>query len=698
MNNQQLRYDPENLMWPTQWINIESPPFVPNINVDPRAARFLPVICGLLMKEIQDNAQPGRPMRVFMYNLYSDHNWQNENFARTVAGICDWFIMAMETGQYRTEQDCLLDIVPRMAELAAAAQLRDNPGLEAYIDANTHNATCQLINILDDQADRIQRYMNQQSGGNQWQRGGGGGQGGGWQDRQRDQWSNRRSTGGSSWEGSTQRQPTRPVEQFGSGGSNLFSGRKAGEGRWGRDGEDRSEGGTRFDRRREEPAASRSTDVEVSVATQADDGFGAGWRKREQHPAPKEKFPESPAGTVAVEQTGSTQKLNKGIVAEKVQEVIEILADEARGKLKWRPSIDQMYPLAYNPRTQLLYLRKDSSHANVIQVIKDRQEGSVDYEKHKIVRNFGPASRQISPEENQRKLEAMRASLEPKSLDDPTLDETTRELLKNRVVSESWIFETSQDLAWVIGSVGKQVDGAEGGLPDIYHRYAKICVPVVGSEDQSEMIRELAVCDSYEALKLKLLALGPTMNPELWQMCEQRATDAVNRVLAQRMSIDDIRIDSFIEDVSDLVPVIGKAYGRLFVDAFNVSAQETIARTFQTVNDDMKEEARLMTDNILGNYTGVDSDQLKFTYLTSNVTMTYLSCLAQELEIELDPKKAVLVTINTPFVRELLLDILTRVADGFEFERHFIRTADGRVLELTEGLLGQSTMLLRCIR
>jgi hypothetical protein len=692
MSNQQLPFDPENLMWPTQWLNIENPPFVPQINVDQRAANYLPVISGLLMQEIQNNAQPGRPLRVFMYNLYSNNGWANENFARTVAGICDWFIMAMETNQYRSEQDCLTDIVPKMAELAAATQLRDYPALEGYIDANMHNATVQLINNFDGIAHQIQSYMSRQQQGSQWGNRGQQQQGGGWQDRQRGDWQGRRQTGGgSNWEGSTQRQ-TKPLDTFGSGGSNLFSGRQAGGDRWGKSGSQAEEGSTRFDRRREEPAQSRSSDVEVSGGAKMDDGFNTGWRRKEQQPAAKPTH-------VEIEQTGSTPALNKGKLVEAVQEAVEVLADEAKAaKLVWKPSIDQPYPLAYNPRTQLLYLRKETSHAAVIQVVKDRQEGSVDYEKHKIVRSFGPGARKLSPEENQKKLEAMRQSLEPRSLDDPTLTEEARALLKNRVVSDAWIMETSQDLAWVVGLVGKEVDGIEGTLPDVYHRRAKICVPVVGLEDQSAMIRELGECDTYEALKLKLLALGSTMNPELWQLSELKMTEAVNRVLSQRMSIDDIRITSFIEDVTDVVPVIGKAYGRVFVDAFNVSAQETIAQTFQTVNDGMAEEIRLMTDNILANYTGEAPNKLKFTYLISNVTMTYLSCMAQELEIELDPKKAVLVTINTPFVRELLADILERVSDDFEFDRHFIRTADGRVLELTQGLLGSNSLLLRCVR
>lgn len=697
-NQQQLPFDPENLMWPTQWLNIENPPYVPQINVDQRAGNFLAIISGLLMQEIQNNAQPGRPLRVFMYNLYSNNSWNNENFARTVAGICDWFIMAMETNQYRSEQDCLTDIVPKMAELAAATQLRDYPALEGYIDANMHNATVGLINNFDGIAHQIQSYMSRQQQGNQWGNRGGGNQGGGnqgggsWADRQQGWNNNRRQTGGgSNWEGSTQRQSNKPLETFGTGGSNLFSGRQAGGDRWGKDGSRAEEGNTRFDRRREESPASRSSDVEVSTAAKLDDGFSNGWRRKEQGVTPKPT-------TVEMEQTGSTQALNKGKFTEAVQEAIEILADEAKGKLSWKPSLDQPYPLAYNPRTQLLYLRKDTSHAAVLQVVKDRQEGSVDYEKHKIVRSFGPGARKMSPEENQRKLEAMRASLEPRSLDDPTLSEEARALLKNRVVSESWIMETSQDLAWVVGLVGKEVDGVEGTLPDVYHRRAKICVPIVGLEDQSSLIREMAGCETYEALKLKLLALGPTMNPELWQLCELKMTDAVNRVLSQRMSIDDIRIQSFLEDVTDVVPVIGQAYGRVFIDAFNASAKEIITQTFQTVTDAMDEEIRFMTDNILASYEGEASAKLKFTYLISNVTMTYLSCMAQELEIELDPKKAVLVTINTPFVRELLSDILDRVADDFVFDRHFIRTADGRVLELTKGMLGSDSLLLRCVR
>jgi hypothetical protein len=698
-NQQQLPYDPENLMWQTGYINVENPPYVPNVNVDQRVGNFLPVICGLLMQEIQNNAQPGRPLRIFMYNKYADNNWANEHFARTAAGIADWFVMAMETGQYRNEVDCLSDIVPKMAELAAATQLREYPALEGYIDANMHNVTVQLINNLDGIAHQVQSYMARQQGGNQWQRGG---QGGGWADRQRDNWQNRggqRSTGSSmgGWEGNTQRQPARPAEAFGSGGTNLFSGRQAGGDRW-KAGSQAESGDTRFDRAHaERQTASRSTDVEASSGSKADDGFNAGWRtNKAAKTAPK-------SDTVEITQTGSTPALNKGTFTEKIEEPVEVLADKVMGDgMRWRPSLDQPYPLAYNPRTHLLYLRRESKNAAVIQVLKERKEGSVDYEKHKIVRTFGPAHRQISAEENQRRLENMRAALEPKSLDDPTLDEVARALLKNRVLDEAWIMETSQELAWVVGSVGQHVAATENGIPDIYHRRAKIATPVLGAEDQSAMIRELGACETFEALKLKMLALGPKMHPELFRLAESKMTDAVNRILVQRMSIDDIRIGSFLEDVTDLLPVIGSSYGRVFIDAFNSAALETIKATFQAFDDDetTREEVRLMTDNILASYEGDAIASLKFTYLVSNVTMTHLSCLAQELEVELDPKKAVLVTVNTPFMRELVEDIMHNVAvfEDVAFERHFIRTADGRILEITRGLLGADSLLLRCVR
>lgn len=688
-NQQQLPFDPQNLMWQPQHINIDNPPFVPNVGSDPRANQWLPAICGLLMTEIQECAQPGRPMRVFMYNLYANNGWRNENFARTVSAIADWFVMAMDQNQYRSEQDCLLDIVPKMAELAAAAQLRDYPELGSYIDANTHNATVDLINRLDGIANQIQGYMSGNRG-SQWGNRGGGNSGDSWMDRQRN-WSNQRSTGGADrWEGSSNRQPARGPEAFASGGSNLFSGRQAGGDRWGRDGKS-SDNDTRFDRAHRERAAARVVDLEETPVKATDEDFNAGWRNRSAKPAPAEK--------VEIEQTGSTAALNRGKYTEKVQEAVEVLADEAKASgLRWRPTIDQPHPLAFNPLTHLLYLRRETSHAPVIQVLKERKEGTVDYEKHKIVRNFGPSARKSTPEENQRRLENMRAALEPKNLDDPTLTEAARELLKNRVVDPKWIMETSQEMAWVMGIVGRQGIGTEGGMPDIYHRFAKICVPIVGDEDQSDLIKELATCDTYEALKLKLLGMGPKMNPELWQLIETKLTEAVNRILCQRLSIDDVRIGSFIEDVTDLLPVIAQQYGPNFVTAFNVSAKETIKAMFRTTSDELAENLRLLTDDILADYEGPGAAALKFTYLVSDVTMTYLTCLATELEIELDPKKASLVTVNTPFVRELVEDIMLRADDGFDCERHFIRTAEGRVLEVTRGLLDPDALLLRCVR
>lgn len=642
-------------------------PPIPAMNTNPAYQPVVGPMAVALVNAVQSNAQKNA-LRTFAFNLYARDGFCNEDFFRMVANAMDWLEMAVEQRQFQSVQHALSEIPSNYAEMAACAQLRNWPALTQVVDANTYQAAQRVIQYFDQLGNQIAQFkhMKQQMQYQQPGMGGGYPQGG---------FMPGAMQGGMPPQGNFVRATT-----LAPGGSSLFNAQPAPPA-FTPSGQQQTESFDRFSSHVTSVGEQQSKKSASRIETVRGDAM---YQQPQRDPA-------------------VTQTLSEVLgEPEKVSNDDFVLADES--KWIWKPSASQPYPFAYNPRTHLKYHRRNV-HGDIIEFIKERVRDTVDYEKHRLVQSFGPAARTIDPIQTQLRLQRMQDSLVQRDREDPTLSAEELALIDNRVFPERWITESTLEDAWVACSIGRWHDAVKGKLPDIYHRRARVATPVVSSRDESSLVAELSQQTTYSELRRKLLEMRDKASPELWYLCERRMTDAVNRVLNQQFSIDTITISSFVGDILDLPAVLEKRFGEAMVKQYRANEAQSIQNTFrvlQAIPGYSTDLAAAFNEVYLVRETEDDPEMEEegpsITYLATDVTMTFLSCVAQELEVELSSKHASLVTSETPFLRALVEDIMVNVKDDLPFDHHFIRTIDGHILELTRGLLGQDAYLLRIVR
>lgn len=671
-----LPYSTTQLEIQPSYIDQNTPPVVPQYATHQMAQPYIPLIAALAAMEVQNNATANRPLRIFCYNLMARNNWRNEEFLRLVTAIVDWLVVSMLRQEFQSPQAAIQTLVPRMVEMVACAQLRNFEPLGRMVDSGTFNRAQQLIQVFDGISSDIQRAMQPQQavvtnrGGGSWaseQMAAQGAAAGGWVVEG--------ARSGIGTDGT-------------SNNSSLFSGARANDPYSNRF-NDRNQpiAEDRYSRRNAELESRRKPE------TRRDDQWEPPVQFDERRSRRDLEQQESldPRGAVLETMSG----LARG--EKEVAKDLFILADESEAK--WRPFRRQPYALAYNPATHLLY-HKVLPTGEVVEVLQERIPGTVDYEKHRVSLSFGVSPRRYDEQSHAAKMERLLSAMQiPQSTELPELDGEEVSMVKNRVIDPAWVTECTQETCWIVGRLG-WVLAAEGkDLPGIYHRKAKVLEPFVSDKDERDTIKQLGAQEDYVSLRSLMLKLGDAMSPELWTWCERKMTEAVNRVLVQQLSIGHIRIKSFVADIGDLVQALRDNVGDLFADAFANNEARTIRNTFSVLDESLKEVEDVQTESFLTNYNVSEGQPPIFTYVNSNVTMTYLTLTSQELNVELNPKVGAMVMSNTPFLRELAVDIFKNVAAGEdEFDRHFVRTADGRIIELTVGLVSDDAYLARLIR
>jgi hypothetical protein len=630
-----------------QFMNFEpqySPAPYPNYNIEQPIQQIMPLLSTLAANEVQHNAQRSA-LRMFAFNFFGQNGFNNNNFAQLVCGLADFLAFNVAQGNVNNLVQAAQNLAPNYVALTTAALGRQYQGVLQMLDQTTYNHTVQLCNQYDQLAGAIQQFRRAGNSG-MMNPGGMGNMGGGNMGRG----SNMGGGGG-----------------MGDGGSGLtlFSNpNNTGSGSYqGGGGDMRSD---RF---------ARQADVNVTRVGE-----------------------DSPDTGVRIERGGRRMEAPvQTATPQQEAQPYEILADES--KMKWRPSQQQPYPLAYIPRTTLSY-HKVMPDGVVFQILKPREQGNMDYEKHCLVTSFGATLPTRDARAAAERLEKMQRSLQIRSEAEPLLDEASRALLKSRVYEDTVLFEPSFDSAWLVAMMGRiAARDDEGNLPDIYQRRTVVATPVFTKTNELDFIKELSTCTSYSQARIKMLDLQTRMSPELWYACETRLTEAVNRLLSLKMSIS-MNIDSFTEDVADVVGALRKSYGEIFAQAFEASVSELLLAEFDLLDMDMTETQAFLTENYTTNFLNDEkfaAEAPKLTYLSSTVTLTLLNCLATELETELSTKHGVMVGSSTPFLYELAQQIVHEVGAS-SASRHFIRTLDGRIIEVAEGLIGNGVYVMKIVR
>jgi hypothetical protein len=385
-----------------------------------------------------------------------------------------------------------------------------------------------------------------------------------------------------------------------------------------------------------------------------------------------------------------------------VHEPVRELASS--GKIKWKPSEEFPYLPAFNPETHDLYFIV-TEEGKVLPDVQEKEE--MDYDRHATGASvFGGIPKNLMLDKTTETLLRIKQGVEAISGETkpaPVAEGATPVPFRSVVDSDirvQWNLQT----AWLQGQFTRVARASELGHPEVYRIYAQIADPSVGAKDETDYVRNFHSSTSYSQLGDKLRSGANDLTPELWANLNNRMTAAVNRILRLNLGFPALSIDNFALDIEDLIEVMGKK-GNMIKKAFFERQAEVIFRAIQTLDTESGDDMR----TLLINPTDFAADDApKITWVSSYNTLTYLDARSHELGVELAAGQANQIDpALTPELFKLADELFKEISKvGIDktgpkgdklFDRHLLRTTDGRVLELTQGWLSDECYLLTLV-
>lgn len=657
----QLPVPADSLITPFLNINPQNPPFVPQLQVPPYMQTFVAYIAGCCAVEIQQTAQ-NNSMRCFMFNLNSQNNFMNQEFADTVAAACDYIQLQIMKRQHSDPGSAAAICVPRVIEMIAAANVYTYPGLQAYVPAQSSDAVNQLVQAFRQTGAEITQMKSAQA--MQAQQPAGFVQNNNFQQQPQHAPNNfvRQAPTGVSLTGQGQQAslyggaPAQGPAVRGPGGRVDRYASKAGQGME----EVSFEAGQPL----QQPAAIRQAHATHAKA-----------------PVAKEVAPVKTNNVPA--QYADHELLN-------VLQDGSFLIPAVDSEEIWRPNAAQPYLPAYNPSTHLLF-HQIFPDGTVGIVVKELTQAMMDWKQHNMGGVFGPAAKvqKMGAKDMDEVWADVKALNHADMISDVPPVEGVDEVVPVWIDTE-WKLSTSMEAAILNVRLAHQAACMKEGKDLLaFESYGSVLQITSDKEDHTAQLVRLGGVETYVGLAEKLKALKGDIPDSLWYLIDQTMTETINRVLRKNLSLG-IDIERFSDDIGQLFTYVEKK-GSVIFQAFQANQENTIRTALATIPEDQR---KMMDEQLLAGIEGIC-----LTYLTQETSFTVLDCMSHDLEVELQDGLAVAVLDSmVPEIYALVHGIFDR-ADNVEaeFARHLILTNDLKVIEVTRGHVGKDFYLMSVV-
>jgi hypothetical protein len=376
------------------------------------------------------------------------------------------------------------------------------------------------------------------------------------------------------------------------------------------------------------------------------------------------------------------------------QQTETVVAAEPRevpgSQMAWKPSAKYPYYFAHNPLKHELFYRINVD-GTIDTVLKEKELNVLDYERHKTSTVFGTVPRTLDLMTNRAKVLAQIENgikqintVEPiTEMPDDVPDGEQKPVTS--FIKKEWIAENSLTAAWFFLGTERLLHPDDKGSPDVYRIYAQISKPILSDKDETQVVQDLAKCNNFLELRDKLVILAPTISAELWGLANLKMTDTVNRIIKQNLSIPKLKITDFVADIEDLQGILERKYGASIHQGFMKFQKAHIATAFMTLDNGVADKVR---DDMFDGMQFPEGKRPALTFLTSNMSLTYVNFRSHELEVELaTDTSAALSRAVTPVLYQLVEGLYQQADKAGQFDRHLIKTADGRILEASKGYI-----------
>lgn len=365
---------------------------------------------------------------------------------------------------------------------------------------------------------------------------------------------------------------------------------------------------------------------------------------------------------------------------------------------RWRPSADYPYPPAFKSGEEELFFQFQPN--GTIKPILRKRSTTMDAAVHSTATVFGlkPPGLAVKPvaqvlaqiEEGTKEMVAQ--------LQDLPARERAEEEKIVLFVDEQYMPVFNEETALFLGRM-RRLEVNHEKLPFVFRAYANVSQPVACEKDENDLIKKYAGAGTFEKLQEYLNEDSGKISAELWNVCNDKITRVVNRVLQQNLTIpsESLHIESFASDAKDLIEALGRSFGVAVQRGFLKHQAKIIMAVFQPAD----EQARISWNNdFVADLKLPEGVTAAVTYVASLVTFTYLDCNVYELGVDLAPNVgSVIYEDQAPVIYKVIASIFDdEMRANVPHDRHLIVLNDGRVLEAAQGYLMEAAYLLKLVK
>lgn len=649
--------------------------FLPQLNVMPQMQPFIQPAAQFLLTTLTNHAQRNA-LRVFLYNQLSANGYNNPDFGPALLGVMEYAQMLLMQQPMQPEQ-ALAASAEAVCGWLAAVNVKKYQALYQYIDQAT----------AADVERKVGEFLQVQ------QRLGGG------QPQQQVGYGNMPQ----------RNQQVQPINNAWAGGQQNFQNQAAAFAS--------NSGMVANPWTNNAPVAPATTPLDVTI--------GSGKFKPQQQPVAAITFgPGTPlkvdtqfmrtaqvahAPAVAAAQPEPVAVSIKkpevviGQVALKTQKVAEdgvkeIIIDHCPVRFAassgWvrTPTFDAPYPIAYDPITHAAF-HKRLPDGTVVEFLVDIEEMTpeMDYLTHELKPCFREVHATVDDKivvPNWRAVELLKPAAEVLAVEEALGGDT--EAVK--VLALPKVFSAYSDShADVQAQLELQRMGVDvADEPVVEYYYNRNEAYVVGT-DVSKIMAAIADTDDICDAALSFTRIKDLIPNRTWYKMHEAVTAKINEALCVNMQLAQWSIESFVDDVADLIEKLRTDKGELFASAFELNAGKIIAAAFRALPNDSSE-----WDDVVGEFASFKGDENQSLLVMAELCSTTLvNWRSTEIRIRLETTGSAVMESSTPVLYHAIRSIIERSEKHpGAFTDHFIITTDNVKLKLHRGYIGQDFFLI----
>lgn len=225
---------------------------------------------------------------------------------------------------------------------------------------------------------------------------------------------------------------------------------------------------------------------------------------------------------------------------------------------------------------------------------------------------------------------------------------------------------------------------------------AVVVTPLITLDYQGDFIADVALSQTFNQAVQQMNAYKPDMSPVEtaagWHV-NKRLTDRVNRYIHQRLGLAHLKIDSFVEDATQLVDYLRGKYGDAFAEALERDQAEIIADGARYADPEFRQD--ITRQHMTYELSPEDCPNIEVFYTLD--AFIQIDLLASELQIPIEIKNLPLVVQqkSAPLLWAIGA-VFTRVEDEATepVSRKLLRTTDGVVFAMERSALDENSFLL----